>query len=65
MCELDTVHIHIKKVANHLVDLARGQPHLLSRAVRAGLGVSDLQPTEFGGLEVMDEQGAWYVEVCV
>ena len=58
VCELDTVHIHVKKVANHVAGLAICNLHLLSRAVQAGLGASDLKPPEFGGLEVMDEQYA-------
>ena len=60
MCELDTVHIYLKKVPNHVVELVIGNLHLLPRAVQAGLGVSDLEPSEFefGGLEVMDEQCA-------
>ena len=63
VCELDTVHIHEKKVANHVLQLAIFNMHLLSRAVQAGLGVSDLKPPEFGGLEVVGEPYAWYVEV--
>ena len=65
MCELDTVHIHVMKVSNHVLKLTTGNLHLLPRVVQAGLGVSDLEPPEFCGLEVMDEQCAWYVEVCV
>ena len=65
MCELDTVHSHVKKVANRVLKLAICNMHLLPRAVQAGLGVSDLKPPEFGGLEVVGEQYAWYVEVCV
>ena len=65
VCELDTVHIHVTYVSNHIVELAICNLHLLFRTVQAGLGVSDLQPPDFGGLEVIDEQCAWYVEVCV
>ena len=64
VCGLDTVHIHVMKVANQVVELAKGNLHLLPRAVQAGLGVSDPQLPEFGGLEVVGEQCAWYVEVC-
>ena len=38
---------------------------LLSRAVPAGMGVSDLEPPGISGVEVADEQHAWNVEVCV
>ena len=62
--ELDTVHIHVKKVASHLVELAIGNRDLYPRAVQAGLGVSDLQPPDFGCLEVVVEQCSWCVEVC-
>ena len=56
--ELDTVHIHVKKVANHVVELATWNLHLLSCAVQAGLGVSDLEPLQFSGAEVVEEQCA-------
>ena len=55
VCELDTVHIHVKKASNHVVELAICNLHLLPRAAQAGLGVSDLKPSQFGGLEVMDQ----------
>ena len=64
VCGLDTVHIHVKKVANHVLRLAICSLQLLPGAVQAGLVVSDLQPLEFEGLEVVGEQYAWYVEVC-
>ena len=56
--ELDTVHIHVMEVSNHDVELPIGNPHLLSCTVQAGLGVSNLEPPEFGGLEFMDAQCA-------
>ena len=65
VCGLDTVHIHVMEVSNHVLRLAIDSLQLLPGAVQAGLGVSDLQPSDFSGLEVMDEQCAWYVEVCV
>ena len=52
------------EVANHVLELAICNLHLLPHAVQAGLGVSGLEPPEFGGLEVVGEQYAWYVEVC-
>ena len=58
VCELNTVHIHVMEVSNHDVELAICNMHLLSCTVQAGLGVSDLEPPEFGGLEVMDAQCA-------
>ena len=68
VCEQDTEHVHVTKIANHVLKLAICNLHLEPRAVQAGLGVADPEPHEFGGLEVMDEQChqcAWYVEVCV
>ena len=65
MSEPDTVHIHMKKVANHVLELVICNMHLLPRAVQAGLGVSDPQPPEFGGLVVVGEHCAWYLELCV
>ena len=65
VCELDTVHIHVKEVSTNVEELDISNLHLLPRAVQAVLGVSGLGPPQFGGLEVMGEQCAWYVEVCV
>ena len=62
--ELDTAHLHVLAVSNHAVVLAICKLHLLPRPVPAGLVVSDLQPSELGGVEVADEQCAWYVRVC-
>ena len=62
--ELDTAHIHVLAASNHAVVLAICKLHLLPRAVHAGLVVYDLQPPELGGVEVVDEQCAWYVRVC-
>ena len=59
------MHIHVMEVSNHVLRLAIDSLQLLPGAVQAGLGVSDLQPLEFEGLEVVGEQYAWYVEVCV
>ena len=56
---------YVKEVTNHVVELAKGNLHLLSRAVQAGLGVSGLEPPQLSGAETVDEQWAWYVEVCV
>jgi hypothetical protein len=64
VCELDTVHIHTKEVSNHVVELAICNLNLLLRAVQAGLGFSDLKPHQLSGTEAVDEQCAWYVEVC-
>jgi len=65
VCELDTAHIHVMAASNHVLELAICNMHLLFSAVQAGLGVSDLPPTEISGVEVADEQCAWYVEVRV
>ena len=39
--------------------------HLLFRAEQAGMDVFDLELPQISGLEVVDEQCAWYVDVCV
>jgi len=59
-----------QKASNRMLELTIGNLHQLLHDVQAGLGVSDLQPTEISGVEVTDEQCAWYVEragacVCV
>ena len=36
VCELDTEHIHVIKVSNHVVRLAICNLYLLPRAVQAG-----------------------------
>ena len=65
VCELDTENIHVLAASNHAKKLAIGNLHLLPRAVYAGLDVSGLEPSHFSGAEAVDEQCAWYVEVCV
>ena len=65
VCEQNTEHIHLVKVLNHDVELAICNLHLLACAVQAGLGISDLGPLQFSGAEAVEEQCAWYVEVCV
>ena len=63
--KLDTAHIHVMATSNHESELATCNMHLLFHTVQSGLGVSDIQPTGLSGVEVVDEQCAWYVEVCV
>jgi hypothetical protein len=41
------------------------QPAPPARAVPAGMGILELQLTYTRGVEVLDGQCAWYVEVCV
>ena len=65
MCELDTVHIHVMPIPNHVVELAICNLNLLLRAAQAGVDVFDPELPQSSGLEVVDEQCAWYVEVCV
>ena len=65
MCELDTVHIDVISIPSHVLELPIYNLHLLSLAVQAGLDVFDLEPPQVSGLEVVDGQCAWYVEVCV
>ena len=52
------MHIHMKEVTNHDVELAIGNPHLHPRAVQAGLGVSDREPPQISGAKGVEEQCA-------
>ena len=65
VCEQDTAHIHVILVANRVLELAVCNLHLLPRAVPAGMGILELEPTQTGSVEVVAEQCAWYVKVCV
>jgi len=49
VCELDTAHIHVMATSNHVLELAIGNMHLLSRAVQACFDVSDIQPPDISG----------------
>ena len=59
VCELDTPHIHVIAVPNHVLELGICNLHLLPRAVQAGMGVLVLEPTQVSRFEVADEQSAW------
>ena len=61
----DTAHIHVMPIPNHAVELSIFNLHLLLRAAQAGMDVFDLELPQSSGLEVVDEQCAWYVKVCV
>ena len=65
VCELDTAHIHVISTPNLVLELPICNLHLLFRAVQAGVDVFDLKPPQVSGLEVVDGQCAWYMEVCV
>ena len=65
VCELDTAHIHVISIPNHVLELAICILRLMSLAVQAGMGLSDLEPPQVSGVEAVDEQCVWYVEVCV
>jgi len=56
--ELDTVHIHVISVSNHVMELFICNLHLLRRAVQAGMDVFDLELPQISGLEVVDGQCA-------
>jgi len=62
VCDQDTAHIHVMLVASRILELAICNLHLLPRAVPAGMGIPELQPTQREGVEVVDVQCAWYVE---
>ena len=65
VCEQETAHIHVMLMANRILELDICNLHLLPRAVPAGMDILELQPIQREGVEVVDEQCAWYVEVCV
>ena len=66
MCEQDTVSIiHVIDVSSLVVEFTIGILCLLHRAVSAGMSEFELKPPGISGLEVVEEQHAWYVEVCV
>ena len=65
MCEKDTVSIHMIEVSRLVLEFAIGMLCLLPHAVSAGMGEFELKPPGISGVEVVEEQHAWYVEVCV
>ena len=65
VCEQDTVSIHVIEVSSLVFEFAIGILHLLPHAVPAGMGAFELELPGISGVEVADEQHAWYVEVCV
>ena len=65
MCEQDTVSIHVIEVSSLVLEFAIGILHLLPRAVPAGMGASKPKLLELSGVEIVEDQHAWYVEVCV
>ena len=65
MCEQDTAHIHVIIAPTHDLELTICNLHLLPRAVPAGMDILELQPIQMEGVEVVDWQCAWYVEVFI
>ena len=65
VCEQDTISIQATKVSSLVPEFAIGILHLLPNAVLAGMGTSKPTLLELSGVEVVEEQHAWYVEVCV
>ena len=65
MCEDDTVSIHVTEVSSHVLELDIRILHLLPHSVPAGMGASKPNLLETSGVEVVEEQHAWYVEVYV
>ena len=63
--EMDTIHIDVISIPNHVLELSVCNLHLLFRAVQAGMDAFDLELPQISGLEVVDEQCAWYVKVRV
>ena len=65
MCEQDTVSIRVTEVSSLVLEFAIGMLCLLPHAVSASVGEFELGPPGISGVEVVEEQHAWYVEVCV
>ena len=65
--EQDTAHINVMLVANRILELTICNLHLLPVLCQLAWAFSSSnQPTrEVWSVEVMYEQCAWYVEVCV
>ena len=59
------VSIHVIDVSSRVLEFAIGILCLLHRAVSAGMGEFEPTPPGLSGVEVVEEQHAWYVEVCV
>ena len=57
--------IYVIEVSRIALEFAIGILHLLPHAVPAGMGASKPKLLELSGVEVVEEQHAWYVEVCV
>ena len=65
VCEQDTMRIHVIEASKLVLEFATGILHLLPRVVPADMDAFELKPTELSGVDIVDEQYAWYVEVCV
>ena len=65
MCEQDTVSIHVIEVSSLVLELGICILHLLPHAVPAGMGEFELEPPGISGVDAVEEQHAWYMEVCV
>ena len=57
--------IYVIEASNLGLVLAVEILHLLPCAVPAGMDAFELEPPQNSGAEVVDEQCAWYVGVCV
>ena len=65
VCEQDTVSIHVIEVSSLVLEFAIYILHLLPHDVPAGMSEFESKLPELSGVEVVEEQHAWYVEVCV
>ena len=65
MCAQDTVSIQLIEVSSLVLELVICTLRLLPHAVPAGMGAFKPKLLELSGVEVVEEQHAWYVEVCV
>ena len=65
VCEQDTVSIHVTEVSSFVLELAICILRLLFHAVSAGICAFKPNLLELIGVEAVEEQHAWYVEVCV
>ena len=63
MCEQDTVSIQVTKVSSLVLEFAICILHLMHPSVPAGMGEFEPKLLELSGVEVVEEQHAWYI-VC-
>ena len=61
VCEQDTMSTQATKVSSFVPEFAIGTLYLLPNAMPAGIGTSKPTLLELSGVEVVEEQHAWYM----